>query len=551
METSYTHKSITLCVRLVLTTAACDRKLADHKQVSPSGAMAICVQPGKPPKYFRSDAGMASPLYSRKRRKKPEFYDCLEVLPAEATAGLLPIPGVSPRATQPPPPESAPNSYLQPASKYTAQTSRKHKMQQQKARKQQTATVGAPSSLQPPAREALPAESAARTTAASPTRFAPAPASSVAPMIPPARQAQSQRAPAGSKDTRRSAAELSGVKRSRKRKPKRKTLTTKGKRAAVLKIVKSLVPGESGSDAGQQNGQTGATKAAPGSLPAVLETAPAEDVPAAALLPHIPQPLPPSTAAWQIVEAGAPPQQLPGVAAPAAHVRPGAGPLQAIKEEPDVGDHNQLKAVPSGHQAALNNPQPLLPPAVVVAGAVAGRFQAVDQGGSGAESTPTEWTCNLGKAWSQEDITTLAKLATDREYLREAIPQHPASQDLDWELIGKHLGRYSKGGGAVQGQYRLVMRTMKEARHEGRKGANYVDLVKDALSKLPGRRGTVFDIQKLLKRDHSSYLDKYRSKDGALRWKKAVGEVLRQEKLLFEGVDKSAGGKIVWRLKAS
>lgn len=48
--------------------------------------------------------------------------------------------------------------------------------------------------------------------------------------------------------------------------------------------------------------------------------------------------------------------------------------------------------------------------------------------------------------------------------------------------------RYSRGGTAVRHQYYAVVRLMKQARHEGRKGASYVDLVQAALASLPDRR---------------------------------------------------------------
>lgn len=42
-----------------------------------------------------------------------------------------------------------------------------------------------------------------------------------------------------------------------------------------------------------------------------------------------------------------------------------------------------------------------------------------------------------------------------------------------------------------------------------------------ALSHSLCRQGTIFDVQRVLKRDHASCLDKYRVK-GAVRWKTAV-----------------------------
>ena len=45
--------------------------------------------------------------------------------------------------------------------------------------------------------------------------------------------------------------------------------------------------------------------------------------------------------------------------------------------------------------------------------------------------------------------------------------------------------RYSKGGAAVQSQYRLVVRTVKERQQKAKKGASYPQLVKDALLCLP------------------------------------------------------------------
>ena len=71
-----------------------------------------------------------------------------------------------------------------------------------------------------------------------------------------------------------------------------------------------------------------------------------------------------------------------------------------------------------------------------------------------------------------------------------------------------------------------------------------------ALKELPERQGTVFEVQAVLKAKFGGHLDKYRVKNGGVRWKKAVGEVLREEGALFQAVDKTASGKIVWKLKA-
>ncbi|KAL4443513.1 hypothetical protein ABPG75_011250 [Micractinium tetrahymenae] len=172
---------------------------------------------------------------------------------------------------------------------------------------------------------------------------------------------------------------------------------------------------------------------------------------------------------------------------------------------------------------------------------------------AGATAAPAEdpaATANLGRAWSKADIGMLARLAEDRAFLLATIPQHPAEGELDWELISRHFGRYSRGGVAVRQQYYAVQRLVKAARHEGKKGRSYVDLVRQALERLPGRRGTVYEIQAVLKRDFSSSLDKYRDK-GRLRWKAAVGEVLRDHGALFEQVGKTPTGKIVWQLSVT
>lgn len=157
-------------------------------------------------------------------------------------------------------------------------------------------------------------------------------------------------------------------------------------------------------------------------------------------------------------------------------------------------------------------------------------------------------TSNLGKAWTKADLTNLARLAEDPAFLREAIPDHPPGEELNWEIISRYFGRYSKGGNAVKQQYYAVVRLMKEARREGRKGSNYVDLVKKALGELPGQRGTVFDIQRVLKEKYIKHLNKYKVK-GKLRWKKAVGEILREETSLFYAVSKTESGKHIWELR--
>lgn len=167
------------------------------------------------------------------------------------------------------------------------------------------------------------------------------------------------------------------------------------------------------------------------------------------------------------------------------------------------------------------------------------------------EEIPPEAKKNLRKAWTKAELTKLARLAEEKDYLLATIPDHPeltSNADLDWELISSHFGRYSKGGVAVRQQYYAVVRLMKQARKEGRNGSNYVDLVKQALTELPEQKGTVYEIQAVLKKDHAKHLDKYKVK-GQVRWKKAVGEVLRQETSIFEAVEKTESGKIIWKLK--
>ncbi|KAL4527715.1 hypothetical protein Ndes2437A_g02856 [Nannochloris sp. 'desiccata'] len=165
---------------------------------------------------------------------------------------------------------------------------------------------------------------------------------------------------------------------------------------------------------------------------------------------------------------------------------------------------------------------------------------------------PEEAKRNLGKAWSKEDLAKLARLAEDKDFLVATIPDHPdprsSNGDLDWELISSHFGRLSKGGVAVKQQYYAVVRLMKQARGEGKKGMNYVDLVKQALTELSENRGTVYEIHAVLKKKYAKHLDKYKVK-GQVRWKKAVGEVLRQETSGFEAVEKTESGKIIWKLK--
>ena len=173
---------------------------------------------------------------------------------------------------------------------------------------------------------------------------------------------------------------------------------------------------------------------------------------------------------------------------------------------------------------------------------------------------PTPETCNIGKSWTKEDLAKLTRLVEDSNYLHELIPDHPSSSitttttsttrvaEMDWELISKSFGRYSKGGTAVKHQYNAVLRVLKQARREGRTaGSNYIDLVQKALRELPESSGTVYDIQAVLKKKYSKHLDKYKVK-GQVRWKRAVGECLREEESLFEAVGKTETGKIVWKL---
>ncbi|GAB4820600.1 hypothetical protein N2152v2_007646 [Parachlorella kessleri] len=187
-------------------------------------------------------------------------------------------------------------------------------------------------------------------------------------------------------------------------------------------------------------------------------------------------------------------------------------------------------------------------PAGAAAAGPAGAPAAMAPAAAAAPLVPAAWTANLKRAWSKADTTKLARLAGDREYLTETIPGHPAIGELDWELIAKHFGRYSKGGAAVQNQYRLVVRTVKERQQKAKKGASYPQLVKEALLCLPHNQGTVLDIQRYLKRFKAGHLDTY--KDGkSTRWKKAVQEVLRKETSMFEQVGKSDTNKILWHLR--
>lgn len=169
-----------------------------------------------------------------------------------------------------------------------------------------------------------------------------------------------------------------------------------------------------------------------------------------------------------------------------------------------------------------------------------------------AAPTPEDAAASVkrGKAWNKEDLATLTRLAEDPEFLRATIPDHPPGPELDWEAISRHFERFSKGGTAVRQQYYAVVRLMKQARREGRRGGNYVDMVRETLAGLPGRAGTVYEVQAALKKGpHAKCLDKYKEK-GQVRWKKAVGECLREEGGLFENTGKNAAGKIIWTLKA-
>jgi hypothetical protein len=216
---------------------------------------------------------------------------------------------------------------------------------------------------------------------------------------------------------------------------------------------------------------------------------------------------------------------------------------------------------------------------------------------AGDAALDADATRNLGKAWSKADLAALARLAEEpAAFLAAALPGHhpPPGAELDWERLSRHFGRYSKGGGAVRSQYLSVVRMVREAKREGRKGSNYVELVIAALEELPqrcayvcwsalsaaasalgwqllgcGRRccevrfgcsppcaptsacrqGTVFEVQKVLKARHASSLDKYRV-NGRVQWKKAVTSVLHEEGSVFEAGGKTEAGKIIWRLKA-
>ena len=154
---------------------------------------------------------------------------------------------------------------------------------------------------------------------------------------------------------------------------------------------------------------------------------------------------------------------------------------------------------------------------------------------------------NLGKAWRKDELGKLVRLIEDRRFLMTTIPSHPDTPELDWELISSHFKRWSKGGHSVKRQYYSIVRLMKEARLEGRRGSNYVDLVIKALSELPEKRGTILDIHRQLKTHHATQLDKYKV-NGKVRWKQAVGEVLRQEQAAFKSLGKTTTGKIVWQL---
>jgi hypothetical protein len=131
---------------------------------------------------------------------------------------------------------------------------------------------------------------------------------------------------------------------------------------------------------------------------------------------------------------------------------------------------------------------------------------------------------NHGLAWNKADLTALAKLVADPAYLRATIPSHPEGSEVDWELLSRHFGRYSRGGTAVRQQHLALSRLAREARQEGRTGVNYAELVIKALRRLPEGSGTVHDVQRVLKEsaELARHLDKYKS-NGTKRWKAAVG----------------------------
>jgi hypothetical protein len=176
----------------------------------------------------------------------------------------------------------------------------------------------------------------------------------------------------------------------------------------------------------------------------------------------------------------------------------------------------------------------------------------VDGGGHTSVAAPSAEaaaTQNLKKPYSKAELALLTRIAEDSSSLQQLIPDHPRG-DIDWEVVSRFLGRYSKGGVAVKQQYYAVVRLLKEARREGKKGSSYVDLIVKAFEGLPNRSGTVFDLHKVLKgKEFKPHLDKYKGKNGVVKWKETVRQVLSEETGKFEIIGKSVSGKHIWRLK--
>lgn len=179
-------------------------------------------------------------------------------------------------------------------------------------------------------------------------------------------------------------------------------------------------------------------------------------------------------------------------------------------------------------------------------------YPASDAAGTCVDTTDSNYTSKLGKAWSKRDLATLTKLAKDRKYLQECIPQHPLPPaEVDFELISKLLHRYSPGGCAVRHQWAAIQRIDQERNLVGRKGINYMDLVKEVLQSLPDGMGSVLDIQRVLRSNlkYAKYLDKHRSNLQAnkIAWKAAVTKCLR-DCAVFKKCGKGNNGKFIYRL---
>ncbi|KAK9810211.1 hypothetical protein WJX72_006708 [[Myrmecia] bisecta] len=160
---------------------------------------------------------------------------------------------------------------------------------------------------------------------------------------------------------------------------------------------------------------------------------------------------------------------------------------------------------------------------------------------------------NVSTRWTEEEEGLLVRLVQDEEYRVEVL----GTRKVDWELIGRHLGRLNSHRTAARNKYwALDAGTMGEPQPAAGRTRNrsfsFAAMAISALQQMPDREGTFPEICKIIEVNPAfqSHLD-WSTSPGTLhrsRWHNALSSASSASHRFFYNTGTKRNRFIVWRL---